>query len=153
MEAYVGGGMRTQAVKYSADSMQKFKLRVDELIEQLNGSDASSGKLKSDPVSRTQFGGGGAAWGEAQNAYAAYDETLGRLVALSGLLKDCLEGLGIAVVASKNGMEEMDDDIKRKMIDIHQRTYDAKEKADKEAGRDTAAGGQGDTSESGGSFQ
>ncbi|MFC9588233.1 hypothetical protein ACFTUC_00190 [Streptomyces sp. NPDC056944] len=131
----MSSGMRTQAVKYSADSMQKFKQGVEELITQLQGSDASAPKLKSDPVTRTQFGGGGAAWGEAQGAYSAYNEVLGRLVELSGLLNDCLEGLGIAVVASKNGMEEMDDDIKRKMIQIHQRTFDAKEKADKEAGR------------------
>ncbi|MEF9883206.1 hypothetical protein [Streptomyces sp. P9-A4] len=153
MEAYVGGGMRTQAVKYSADSMQKFKQRVDELILELNGSDASSGELKTAPVSRAQFGGGGAAWSEAQGAYAAYDETLGRLVALSGLLKDCLEGLGIAVVASKQGFEAMDDDIKRKMIEIHQRTQDAKDRADKEAGRETSAGGQGDTPEGDGPYQ
>ncbi|WP_052499113.1 hypothetical protein [Streptomyces vietnamensis] len=137
-------GMRTQAVKYSADSMQKFKQGVEDLITQLKGSDASAGKLKADPVSRTQFGGGGAAWSEAQSAYTAYDEVLGKLVQLSGLLNDCLEGLGIAVVASKNGFEEMDDDIKRKMIQIHQRTYDAKQKADKEAGR-SEVGSEGST--------
>ncbi|MEU6169249.1 hypothetical protein [Streptomyces tanashiensis] len=144
----MSSGMRTQAVKYSADSMQKFKQGVDDLIEQLDGSGASAGKLKADPVTRTQFGGGGAAWGEAQGAYSAYNETLHSLVALSGLLKDCLEGLGIAVVASKDGMEQMDDDVKRKMIQIHQRTYDAKTKADKEAG----AGGN-DTAEGDGSFK
>ncbi|MFF8376891.1 hypothetical protein ACF07V_12245 [Streptomyces sp. NPDC015661] len=144
-------GMRTQAVKYSADSMQKFKQGVDDLITQLKGSDAGAGKLKSDPVSRTQFGGGGGAWAEAQGAYAAYDEVLGKLVQLSGLLNDCLEGLGIAVVASKNGFEEMDDDIKRKMIAIHQRTQDAKDKADKDAGRgapgsEGSRGAEGDDS-------
>ncbi|MEU6626335.1 hypothetical protein ABZ926_36995 [Streptomyces litmocidini] len=146
----MASGMRTQAVKYSADSMQKFKQRVDALIEELNGSPASAGKLKSDPVSRAQFGGGGASWAEAQDAYAAYNETLHRLVELSGLLKDCLEGLGIAVVASKNGMEAMDDDIKRKMIQIHQRTYEAKQKADKEAGR-TEPSSEGSGATEGGS--
>ena len=138
MEASLGGmasGMRAAAVKYSADSMESFRKQVDGLIDQLQGSYAGPGKLKADPVTRSQFGGGGAAWGEAEGAYAAYDGTLARLVELSSLLHDCLEGLGIAVVASKNGFEEMDDDIKRKMINIHQRTFDAKEKADKEAGR------------------
>ncbi|MEU7069685.1 hypothetical protein AB0B30_10030 [Streptomyces narbonensis] len=139
MEASIGGmasGMRAQAVKYSADSMETFRKQVEGLIEDLQGSTAGPGKLKAEnSVTRTQFGGGGAAWGEAQGAYASYDGTLSRLVELSSLLNDCLEGLGIAVVASKNGFEEMDDDIKRKMIDIHQRTFDAKEKADKEAGR------------------
>ncbi|MGW8765528.1 hypothetical protein ACWGN5_23805 [Streptomyces sp. NPDC055815] len=139
-------GMRTQAVKYSADSMQKFKQGVDALIEQLDGSGASAGKLKADPVTRTQFGGGGAAWGEAQGAYSAYNETLHSLVELSSLLKACLEGLGIAVVASKDGMEQMDDDVKRKMIQIHQRTYDAKTKADKEAGTGGTDAAEGDGS-------
>ncbi|MCX4981183.1 hypothetical protein [Streptomyces sp. NBC_00572] len=151
MEAYVGGmasGMRAQAVKYSADSMETFRKQVEGLIKELQGSGAGAGQLKADPVTRTQFGGGGAAWGEAQGAYAAYDGTLSRLVELSGLLNDCLEGLGIAVVASKNGFEEMDDDIKRKMIDIHQRTFDAKEKADKEAGRGAPAS-EGDQTASG----
>ncbi|MEU1860717.1 hypothetical protein [Streptomyces gardneri] len=143
MEASLGGmasGMRAAAVKYSADSMETFRKQIEGLIEDLQGSHAEPGKLKAEnPVTRTQFGGGGAAWGEAQGAYAAYDGTLSRLVELSGLLNDCLEGLGIAVVASKNGFEEMDDDIKRKMINIHQRTFDAKEKADKEAGRGAPA--------------
>ncbi|MGW0119567.1 hypothetical protein [Streptomyces sp. NPDC003327] len=156
MEAYVGGmasGMRTQAVKYSADSMETFKKGVEKLIAQLDGSEAGAGNLKADPVTRSQFGGGGAAWGEAQGAYQAYDEVLGKLVQLSGLLNDCLEGLGIAVVASQNSIEEMDDDIKRKMIQIHQRTYDAKEKADKEAGRGPGASGQSDTTEGDTSLQ
>ncbi|MEU2115049.1 hypothetical protein ABZ567_05205 [Streptomyces sp. NPDC016459] len=152
----VGGltsGMRAQAVKYSADSMETFRKGVEGLIEQLQGSEAGPGKLKDQPVSRPQFGGGGAAWGEAQGAYAAYDGTLSRLVELSGLLKDCLEGLGIAVVASKNGFEEMDDDIKRKMIQIHQRTYEAKQKAEKEAGNGAQASEGGETTEGGGDYK
>ncbi|MFI9290096.1 hypothetical protein H4W23_15660 [Streptomyces gardneri] len=157
MEAYVGGmasGMRAQAVKYSADSMETFRKQVEGLIDQLQGSHAGAGKLKAEnPVTRTQFGGGGAAWGEAESAFAAYDGTLSRLVELSGLLHDCLEGLGIAVVASKNGFEEMDDDIKRKMINIHQRTFDAKEKADKEAGRGAPASSGDKAAEDDSSFQ
>ncbi|MBX9424955.1 hypothetical protein [Streptomyces lateritius] len=156
MEAYMGGmasGMRAQAVKYSADSMETFRKGVEGLIEQLQGSAAGPGKLKADPVTRTQFGGGGAAWGEAQGAYAAYDGTLSRLVELSGLLSDCLEGLGIAVVASKNGFEEMDDDIKRKMIQIHQRTFEAKEKAEKEAGHGAPASEGGEATEGGGVYK
>lgn len=156
MQASLGGmasGMRAQAVKYSADSMETFRKQVEGLIEDLQGSQAGTGKLTADPVTRTQFGGGGAAWGEAQSAYAAYDGTLSRLVELSGLLNDCLEGLGIAVVASKNGFEEMDDDIKRKMIGIHQRTFDAKEKADKEAGRGAPASEGGTGLEDGGNYK
>ncbi|MEU3476618.1 hypothetical protein ACI2LO_03330 [Streptomyces sp. NPDC033754] len=156
MEASMGGmasGMRAQAVKYSADSMELFRKQVDGLIDQLQGSYAAPGKLKADPLTRAQFGGGGPAWGEAEGAFAAYDGTLSRLVELSSLLHDCLEGLGIAVVASKNGFEEMDDDIKRKMINIHQRTFDAKEKADKEAGRGAPQSEGGTGLEDGGIYK
>ncbi|APE21893.1 MULTISPECIES: hypothetical protein [Streptomyces] len=147
MQAYMGGGMRTQAVRYSADSIDKFRTGVEGLIEELVGSEAAPGKLKADKVTRAQFGGGGAAWAEAQGAYTAYNEVLGKLVELSGLLNDCLEGLGIAVVASKDGIEQMDDDIKYKMIEIHQRTKDAKRQADIEAGRTAPANGAGQTAE------
>ncbi|MFJ8658628.1 hypothetical protein [Streptomyces sp. NPDC093795] len=141
MEAYVGGGaygmqaMSADAVRYNSESMTEFKASIDGLIEMLTSSEADTGKMKADPVTRNQFGGGGAAWIEAHGVYDSYNAVLAQLTDLSGLLKDCLEGLGIAVVASKDGFEQMDEDTKRKMINIHDRTWDAKEKADKDAGR------------------
>ncbi|MDV9192274.1 hypothetical protein R6L23_29395 [Streptomyces sp. SR27] len=143
MEAYVDGGgfgmlgMSTAAVRYNSETMTEFKASIDKMIENLTSSEADTGKVKSDPVVRGQFGGGGAAWGEAHGVYDAYSSVIQQLTELSGLLRDCLEGLGIAVVASKDGFAQMDDDIKQKMINIHQRTEDAKVKADNEAGRGT----------------
>ncbi|WP_055600224.1 hypothetical protein [Streptomyces aureus] len=141
MEAYVDGGgygmraMSAEAVRYNTESMTEFKKGIDGLIETLTSSEADKSKMKSDPVVRGQFGGGGGAWAEASGVYDSYNNVLRQLTELSGLLKDCLEGVGIAVVASKDGFEQMDDDVKRKMINIHDRTWVAKDKADKEAGR------------------
>ncbi|MFD9242027.1 hypothetical protein ACFV0D_08855 [Streptomyces sp. NPDC059556] len=146
MEAYVDGGgygmraMSADAVRYNTESMSEFKTSIDGLIEMLTSSEAGPGNMKADPLGRLKFGGGGAAWGEASSIYTSYETVLGQLTELSGLLQDCLEGLGIAVVASKDGFEQMDDDVKRKMINIHQRTDDAKTKADREAGRIPEAG-------------
>ncbi|MFC9395258.1 hypothetical protein ACFTWS_19165 [Streptomyces sp. NPDC057027] len=138
-------GMSAEAVRYNTESMTQFKTRIDGLIEKLTGSEAGKGKVQSDPVTRNQFGGGGAAWGEAHGVYDSYNSFVKQLTDLSGLLQDCLEGLGIAVVASKDGFEQMDEDTKRKMINIHQRTEDAKVKADREAGRTVPETGPGQT--------
>ncbi|MEV4425158.1 hypothetical protein ACN9M0_13265 [Streptomyces sp. R-07] len=138
-------GMSADAVRYNAESMTQFKTRIDGLIDTLTASEAGKGKVESDPVTRNQFGGGGAAWGEAHGVYDSYNSVIEQLKSLSGLLQDCLEGLGIAVVASKDGFEQMDEDTKRKMINIHQRTEDAKVKADREAGRTAPETGPGQT--------
>ncbi|MFF7779246.1 hypothetical protein ACFZCG_33080 [Streptomyces tanashiensis] len=145
--------MSADAVRYNSESMSEFKTSIDGLIEMLTSSEADKGKMKSDPVTRTKFGGGGAAWGEATSVYDSYNTVLKQLTELSGLLQDCLEGLGIAVVASKDGFEQMDDDVKRKMINIHQRTEVAKTKADREAGRTTPENGAGQTAGGDGSLQ
>ncbi|MER7539131.1 hypothetical protein ABTX77_30750 [Streptomyces sp. NPDC097704] len=146
-------GMSAEAVRYNSESMSEFKTSIDGLIEMLTASEADKGKMKADPVTRGKFGGGGAAWGEAASVHESYDTVLKQLTDLSGLLQDCLEGLGIAVVASKDGFEQMDDDVKRKMINIHDRTWNAKQKADKEAGRDTSAGEGSHATEGGGSYK
>ncbi|CAM5512751.1 hypothetical protein STANM337S_03871 [Streptomyces tanashiensis] len=146
-------GMSADAVRYNSESMSEFKTSIDGLIEMLTSSEADKGKMKSDPVTRTKFGGGGAAWGEATSVYDSYNTVLKQLTELSGLLQDCLEGLGIAVVASKDGFEQMDDDVKRKMINIHDRTWDAKQKADKEAGRGASASEGSQSAEGDGSLQ
>ncbi|MFB7448619.1 MULTISPECIES: hypothetical protein [unclassified Streptomyces] len=124
-------GMRTQAVKYSADSMAEFKKGIDSLITELD----ATMKLTAGPnstvsvIDRSKFGGGGAAWAEAQGAYAGYSKVRQSLVDLSKLLRDCLEGLGIAVLASQDGIEAMDEDIKLKMRGIYERTKGAHDKA------------------------
>ncbi|MFE0640401.1 hypothetical protein ACFW2Y_02040 [Streptomyces sp. NPDC058877] len=141
MEAYMDGGgsfgmraMSKEAVRYNSESMSEFKTSIDGLIEMLTSSEADHGKMKSDPVTRSQLGGGGAAWIEAAGLHDSYNTVLKQLTELSSLLQDCLEGLGIAVVGSKDGFEQLDEDTKRKMINIHQRTEDARARADREAG-------------------
>ncbi|MFJ7955426.1 hypothetical protein ACIQ62_03940 [Streptomyces sp. NPDC096319] len=145
--------MSADAVRYNSESMSEFKTSIDGLIDMLTSSEADKGKMQSDPVTRTKFGGGGAAWSEAAGVYDSYNTVLKQLTDLSGLLQDCLEGLGIAVVASKDGFEQMDDDVKRQMINIHDRTFDAKQKADKDAGRDAPASEGSQSTEGDGSFK
>ncbi|MEV6328294.1 hypothetical protein [Streptomyces sp. NPDC051909] len=152
MEAYVDGagsgyalgGMSREALLYNSESMLEFKRGVDELIADLLASPAAPKNMKADQVARGQFGGGGAAWIEANEIFTSYKSVLAELTRLSGLLSDCLEGLGIAVGISKNGMEDTDEDIRAKMLDISRRTSDAKAAADAKAGYDTTPSGKPD---------
>ncbi|GGT27448.1 hypothetical protein [Streptomyces purpureus] len=148
---------------YDPESMKDFKGRIDRLLQGLRESPASPDKVGTDRVERTQFGGGGGAWAEASGLFTAYGNVITQLEKLSQLLADCMEGMGIAVVASKDGFENLDDDIRRRMMAINARTekhYDpkrdpvAREKAEKEAekqgqpatppqGGDTAGGNGG----------
>ncbi|MFG2871999.1 hypothetical protein [Streptomyces sp. NPDC048338] len=132
-----GGGAYMRAVAYNSESMLEFKKGIDELIVSLTESPAGTKNMAADPVSRSQFGGGGGAWIEASGIFSSYDNVLRELTKLSGLLGDCLEGMGIAVTMSKDGFEQTDDDIRRRMLAISQRTQTAKEEADKAAGRTT----------------
>ncbi|MEU7294246.1 hypothetical protein AB0A76_13720 [Streptomyces exfoliatus] len=132
-------GMSSDAVAYNTESMTEFKKGIDGLIDMLTSSEADKNKMNDEPLVRVQFGGGGAAWGEASGVHSTYTTVLRQLTELSGLLQDCLEGLGIAVVASKDGFQQMDDDVKQRMIAINQRTWEAKQKAEQEAGRGGAA--------------
>ncbi|MFK4596094.1 hypothetical protein RKD30_002761 [Streptomyces pristinaespiralis] len=117
------------AMLYDPESMTSFKKRVDDLIIKLNGSPAGPDKVAQEALKRGQFGGGGAYWAEANNLASAYGTVITQLKQLSQLLKDCMEGMGIAVVASKDGYQTMDDDVRRRMLAIHERTqqhYDPK---------------------------
>ncbi|MFF0431828.1 hypothetical protein ACFYU9_06340 [Streptomyces sp. NPDC004327] len=157
MEAYVDGaggahamrGMSREALHYSSESMMEFKKGVDEMIADLLASPAAPKAVGADPVARGQFGGGGEQWIEAHAIFSSYKGVLAELTRLSGLLSDCLEGMGIAVGISKNGMEDTDDDIRGKMLAITRRVTDAKAAADKQAGYDTTPSGKPDATTTG----
>ncbi|MER5882873.1 hypothetical protein ABT160_03505 [Streptomyces sp. NPDC001941] len=137
---------------YDPESMADFKVRVDKLITELKKSPAGATNVGADPMVRPQFGGGGASWHEAHGVFGAYDTVIKQLEKLSGLLHDCLEGMGIAVLASKDGFEGLDEEQRRKMALIHQRTetyydYDRDPVAqqvakDEAARREQAKGGE-----------
>ncbi|WP_307715247.1 hypothetical protein [Streptomyces sp. V4I23] len=148
---------------YDPESMTSFKKRVDDLLIKLNGSPAGPDKVAADPLSATQFGGGGGSWAEAAGIFDAYKTVIHQLKQLSQLLADCMEGMGIVVVSSKDGYQGMDDDIRQRMLAISQNTqehYDpkrdpvaqeqaAQEKAQNK-GEPNGTGKPGDTAGAGG---
>lgn len=68
---------------------------------------------------RTQFGGGHNGWAEAADLFLSYQTVITQLESLSKLLSDSIEGMGIAVLASHKGYENLDVDIRRRMLAIN----------------------------------
>ncbi|MFI5771736.1 hypothetical protein ACIA74_24990 [Streptomyces sp. NPDC051658] len=97
-------------------SFTKFRDRIDELLRNLKASPADAKKLGEVAIGKTQFGD--PAWAEASGLYTSYQKVVTELETLSKLLSDSIEGLGIAVLAAHKGYENLDDDIRDRMLAI-----------------------------------
>ncbi|MGP3638439.1 hypothetical protein ACTU45_34955, partial [Streptomyces sp. 24-1644] len=89
-------------------SFTKFRDRIEELIQDLKASPADSRKVGEDRVASTEFGD--PAWAEASGLYESYKTVITELESLSKMLSDSMEGMGIAVLASHKGYENLDED-------------------------------------------
>ncbi|MFF0789691.1 hypothetical protein [Streptomyces spiralis] len=114
------GAAAALAAEYT--SFTEFKKRVDDLIHDLKGSEAGPGKVGRGRLARHEFGGGGGEWSEAAGLYTAYETVVSELETLSKLLSDSMEGMGIAVVASHKGYQNIDIDVRRRMAAISAET-------------------------------
>lgn len=104
------------------ESFTKFQQRVDQLIKDLTGSPAGSKKVGQEALERTKFGGGHKGWHEADGMFTQYDTVISDLENLSKLLSDSIEAMGIAVLASHQGYENVDLDVRRRMAAISAET-------------------------------
>ncbi|MHB9859750.1 hypothetical protein [Streptomyces sp. YIM S03343] len=103
-------------------SFTQFQKRIDDLIRDLKGSDAAPGKVGQERLVRHQFGGGDKTWAEAAGLFSAYQTVIGELETLSKLLSDSMEGMGIAVMASHKGYQNIDLDVRERMAAISAET-------------------------------
>lgn len=103
-------------------SFTKFRTRVDELIRDLKGSEAGPSKIGQEQLVRHQLGGGDGAWAEAAGLFTTYETVISELETLSKLLSDSMEGMGIAVLASHQGYQNIDLDIRDRMAAISAET-------------------------------
>ncbi|MET9364164.1 hypothetical protein ABZX93_25080 [Streptomyces sp. NPDC006632] len=99
-------------------SFTSFQKRVDELIRNLKGSPAAPGELGQERLARDQFGGGAGAFTEASGLFTSYETVITELENLSRLLSDSIEGMGIAVLASHKGYQNIDADLRQRMAAI-----------------------------------
>lgn len=101
------------ALAIEADKMKAFKKRVDDLLTQLDGSEAAPGKMGDGRLTRAQLGSGD--FGEAQFLYESYTVVHDELEKLSKALGAQIEGTGLAVHSSRVGYENIDEDIRDRM--------------------------------------
>ncbi|MDT0402329.1 hypothetical protein [Streptomyces edwardsiae] len=94
-------------------AMKGFKKRVDELLRELDESEAAPGRVGQDRLSRAQLGA--AEFREAQFLYDSYAIVHDELEQLSKALGAQIEGMGLAVQASRVGYENLDADIRARM--------------------------------------
>ncbi|WP_455353471.1 hypothetical protein [Streptomyces sp. SYSU K217416] len=113
-----------QAMLVEADTLKTFQKRVDGVLAKLIGSEASPGKLADEQMMRTQLGGGERVFAEADALFDAYGNVVEQLKKLSKMLSDSIEGLSIAVHASQAGYENIDEDIRRRMLSLNENTRD-----------------------------
>ncbi|MEU5136566.1 MULTISPECIES: hypothetical protein [Streptomyces] len=135
-----------QALAIEAQKMKAFKKRVDDLLIALGDSEASPDRMGEGRVSRAQLGS--AEFGEAQYLYESYTVVHDELEKLSKVLGAQIEGMGLAVHASRVGYDNINQDVRERMRSINTEVashYDrerdpfvkdesTEKKSDKEAG-------------------
>ncbi|MCX5343244.1 hypothetical protein [Streptomyces atratus] len=103
-------------------SFTKFRERVEEILRDLKASPAGPGKVGEDAMGRERFGGGKGEWEEADILHGLYSKVIKELEQLSKLLSDSIEGMSIAVLASHKGYENVDLDVRQRMLAIKSST-------------------------------
>lgn len=117
------GALAAQAdLAVELSSFTAFRKRVDDLIRDLKGSAAAPDEVGQEQLARHQFGGGDGAWAEAAGLFTAYETVIGELETLSKLLSDSMEGMSIAVLASHKGYQNIDLDVRDRMVAISAET-------------------------------
>jgi hypothetical protein len=105
------------ALDIQHSAMKNFKKRVDELLIELDKSEAAPGKVGQDRLSRAQLGSSD--FKEAQFLYDSYTLVHDELENLSKALGAQIEGMGLAVHASRVGYANLDDDIRTRMKEVN----------------------------------
>ncbi|MFE5736941.1 hypothetical protein [Streptomyces celluloflavus] len=104
-----------------AETLGKFKKRVDDLLARLKQSDADAGTLGHRRIAPAAFGQG---FAEAQGLATAYEKVLSQLEAFSKAFGDQIETLSIGSQVAEHGYEAIDADVKHHLAAIQRRTQE-----------------------------
>ncbi|MGY0024007.1 hypothetical protein ACVHNB_34200 [Streptomyces sp. YJ-C3] len=96
-------------------SFTKFQQSIEQVITDLKQSPASAHQVGLDQPQRGNFGGLAGTWGGADDLGTAHAKVIAELEKLSKLLSDSIEGMGIAVLASHKGYENVDTDVRERL--------------------------------------
>lgn len=107
-----------QQLAREAESLTKFKSRIDTILSDLEKSEASHQKLGTRKISAASYGD----FPEAHDLASQYDTVHTQLVTLSQTFSDQIEALGIAVQVSNGGYDSIDQEQAERLAAIQKRT-------------------------------
>lgn len=142
MIPFAGGAVAAQKIVAEFETMGQFKTKVDELLVELEESEASPDKVSGDRLLQSHLGT--LALKESAYLYGAYTIVHDELERLSKMLAMQMEGLSIAVQASRSGYESIDEDIRQRMRRLGQESRAYQQEQDQ--ARSDAGQGGGSTS-------
>ncbi|KUH36922.1 MULTISPECIES: hypothetical protein [Streptomyces] len=118
-----------------AGALQKFQSSINGLLSDLETGPGSSSKVAQHTVERGAFSGGNLPFAEADGFYKQYARVHKELVSLSKLLADQMELLRLGVRATDVGLDNVDEDTRRRFHSIASRVdvaVDAQQERDKQ---------------------
>ncbi|MER6047251.1 hypothetical protein ABT168_07235 [Streptomyces sp. NPDC001793] len=104
-----------------AETLGKFKQRVDDLLARLKASNANPGTLGDRKIAPASFGQG---FAEAHGLATAYEKVLAQLESFSKAFGDQIEALSIGSQVAQSGYEAIDADVKQRLATIQRRTQE-----------------------------
>ncbi|MFC0598610.1 hypothetical protein [Streptomyces palmae] len=134
-----------------AETLSKFKGRIDTVLTALQESAASKKNISHQTIPQHAYGKDFAA---AKSMAEHYDKVRLRLEELSQFLGDRIEAMGIAAKIAERGYDSIDDDLAARLRELEKRAREHYRKPEDEGnshGQDSPERGKGSGNNSGGS--
>lgn len=113
------GGPTPADLKVEVETLTTFKNRIDEMLKDLDSSEASPKKIGQDRLKPDHLGNG---FGESSKLMSTYNHVHDRLERLSQLLADQIEIMSVSAVGSRNDYSNVDEEQRRRMWAIYDTT-------------------------------
>ncbi|WP_175409966.1 hypothetical protein [Streptomyces sp. TRM64462] len=120
-----GGNTGAGDLAKGAGALKRFQSRIDKLLTEFENGPGGTSKVAQQTIARTSFSGGNLPFAEADGFFTQYNRVHKELVSLSKFLGDQIEMLRIAVHASEVGLDNVDEDMRRRFHTIDARLREA----------------------------
>lgn len=117
--SHAAGDGGSAGTNVKLETLTTFKARIDEMLKDLDSSDASPKKIGDDKLQAAHLGTG---FGESSALMGAYNHVHERLETLSKLLADQIEAMSITVYGAHVGYGNVDEEQRRRMWAIYDTT-------------------------------
>ncbi|GHF37227.1 hypothetical protein GCM10010218_18490 [Streptomyces mashuensis] len=106
-------------LKAELEQLQTFRGEVERILSGLKESSGAPGRMDDHKLGGAVFGSN---FDEVQAFYTVYNEVHGQLKTLSQLMQDQIEALQTAVLAAEVGYANVDEDLRKRLLEIEKRT-------------------------------